>query len=240
MSKVRPVAERFNEKVDRSGGADACWPWLGKTRLGYGSFFISTATRPHKTQAHRVAWALARGDDARGAPRDMKVCHSCDNPPCCNPKHLWLGTNADNLADMRSKGRGSVPVAGLGEANARSRLTADQVREIRASTDTLSNLAKSYGVSRTTVGLARRGSSWATVVEKPSTTPVKGRPRGEENRFSILTDAIVVEMRDRHRAGESIAALALEHAVSEPCASKAIRGKTWVQRTTGRYPRRSR
>ena len=75
---------------------DACWEWQG-TRFpsGYGHF-------SHNRYAHRLVWELTYGPVPKGAG----VCHTCDNPPCCNPDHLFLGTQKDNVADMLHKGRG--------------------------------------------------------------------------------------------------------------------------------------
>lgn len=83
-------------RVDKSGGPEACWPWTGARHKGYG--MIGIARKKHGT--HRVAYALATGD-----PGDLHVCHACDNPPCCNPAHLFLGTHQDNMRDLVAKGR---------------------------------------------------------------------------------------------------------------------------------------
>ncbi len=96
---ARQVAARFWSKVDRSGGPDACWPWLASCfDNGYGQFKVGIQNR----KAHRVAWELVNGS----IPKGMLMMHAeCDNPPCCNPAHLKPGTNAENSQDMVSKGR---------------------------------------------------------------------------------------------------------------------------------------
>jgi hypothetical protein len=98
------IAERFWAKVDRSGGPDACWPWLASIGTsGYGQFAIGRRDAHTMRGAHTVAYELDRGHPP--PPDRPYVLHSCDNPPCCNPGHLSEGTQAENLADMRAKGR---------------------------------------------------------------------------------------------------------------------------------------
>ncbi len=96
----------FHAQVDRSGGPDACWPWTGMLSKGYGRFGTRHAVR---FLAHRVAYEIANGPIVGHVFMDPEkekiVMHTCDNPPCCNPKHLRLGTDADNIHDAMSKGR---------------------------------------------------------------------------------------------------------------------------------------
>lgn len=160
--KPRNLAERFWKKVDTSGGDGACWPWIAGTdgKRGYGR--IGTGSRTDKsarsTQAQRVAWTLMFGpiDD------DICVCRHCDNPPCCNPKHLFLGNRAANLADMTAKGRRV-----RGETNGCAKLTSDQVREILVlsakSSLTSAAIGARYGVGGRAVRKIALGQRWAHI-----------------------------------------------------------------------------
>ena len=90
------IAERIDMNVDKSSG---CWVWLLSTiPQGYGHFKVAGKTR----RAHRVVWEEFKGP----IPERLKVLHTCDNPSCVNPEHLFLGTQADNMQDMKQKGRG--------------------------------------------------------------------------------------------------------------------------------------
>jgi hypothetical protein len=94
----------FWAKVDDSAGPDACWPWTGALfrpgPRGYGMNYGRIKRNRRTLHAHRVAWELAHGPTG-----ELFVLHKCDNPPCCNPAHLFLGTAADNMADKVRKGR---------------------------------------------------------------------------------------------------------------------------------------
>lgn len=88
------IEDRFWSKVKR-GKEDDCWEWQGaRFRQGYGAFTNKTTK-----YAHRMAYILTYGS----IPEGMFILHKCDNPPCCNPKHLWLGTQADNVHDRYNK-----------------------------------------------------------------------------------------------------------------------------------------
>jgi hypothetical protein len=87
----------------------------------------------------------------------MWVCHRCDNPPCCNPAHLFLGTDLDNHADMIAKGRRAVFA---GDANPGAKLTPGQVEEIRSATGLQREIAARFGISEASVGLIKRGKRW--------------------------------------------------------------------------------
>lgn len=111
---MRSLSERLWEKVD-VGRPDECWPWRGSKKRGYGRIRGEGGRQSRTLFAHRVVWQLEYGP----IPFGLCVLHSCDNPPCCNPGHLFLGTNDDNLRDMRSKGRGGYGINPYRDARGR-------------------------------------------------------------------------------------------------------------------------
>lgn len=152
-----PRAERFWSRVDKSG---ECWLWKGVIiqRGGYGHFYDDDQ---RLKRAHRVAWELTHGVIPDGV-----VCHSCDRPACVHPAHLFIGSQGDNLADMRRKGRGFVPPPEHGAERYNARLTDDIVRSMRSAASsgaTIKNLAAAAGVSYSTALHAIRGETWAHV-----------------------------------------------------------------------------
>jgi hypothetical protein len=101
---VARIRRYFDEHVDRSGGPDACWPWTGITvTRGYGEIQISMGARGkvRRIGAHRAALYFLGGVD----PGDLGALHSCDNPPCCNPRHLRPGTPKDNAGERSQRKR---------------------------------------------------------------------------------------------------------------------------------------
>lgn len=148
-----PIEERFWPKVQK---CDGCWQWLSvKNSEGYGLFRV----RGRRLRAHRLSYALTYGP----IPDGYIVCHHCDNPSCVRPDHLFLGTNADNVADCIQKGRRRAAGA-RGEAHGHSILTQEAVNDIRARyipyTVTQKMLADEYGVSENAVWHVIHRSRW--------------------------------------------------------------------------------
>jgi hypothetical protein len=133
-----------------------CWLWTGRVDgKGYGMFMIDSSNR----RAHRLALSFSGVD----VPHDRIVCHRCDNPPCVNPEHLYVGTDRDNVNDRESRKRGGGPKR-RGEGNGRAKLTQAQVEEIRALFETGLHtkvaLGKRFGVSDAQIGYIVRRLQW--------------------------------------------------------------------------------
>lgn len=134
--------------------ASGCWEWnRNRDALGYG--------RAGSDRAYRRAYA-----DNVGPTNGLMVCHHCDNPPCCNPDHLFLGTSSDNNKDRASKGR---TVTQHGESQHMAKLTDDDVRQIRCLLALGMNcpaVARMFQVTRGTVNFIQRGLTWKHTMEK--------------------------------------------------------------------------
>ena len=150
-----PLADRFWTRVEKSGD---CWPWNGRlNHAGYGEIDSGGHSRNggRPLLAHRVSWELHYGS----IPSGLHVLHQCDNPPCCNPAHLFLGTNTDNVRDKVEKARQH-----RGERSPLSKLTEQQVMDIRAryATGTImqKDLCAEYGVSPATMSQLLSGKLW--------------------------------------------------------------------------------
>jgi hypothetical protein len=151
--------KRFLSRV-LVGEVNECWPWTGRIdQDGYGRFDVDG--RPQL--AHRIAWTIEGGKEPWIEGEVACVLHRCDNPPCCNPFHLFLGTRADNNADMRAKGR-SYTGEHAGELNSSAKLTENKVRDIAArllAGETGTSIAEEYGVSNALISQIRLGKKWA-------------------------------------------------------------------------------
>lgn len=107
---VAEIGPWFWSKVEVRG-PDDCWEWTGyRMKFGYGRFPLGHRPSRRNVLAHRAVWVLTYG----GIPDGLDVCHDCDNPPCCNTRHLFLGTHRDNMIDRENKGRTRGIIPGLG------------------------------------------------------------------------------------------------------------------------------
>jgi hypothetical protein len=142
----------FWKKVKR-GAPDECWPWIGYcTKRGYGQIGVRGAV----LCTHRYSYMIAFGPIPTGAV----VCHRCDNPPCNNPAHLFVGTQADNLEDCRKKNRANTA---RGEAAGRTKLTVSQVVEIRSllrSGVPVRQISPKFGVTTGPIYAIKKGINW--------------------------------------------------------------------------------
>jgi len=151
------LPERFWVKVDVQGDED-CWNWKASLDTkGYGNFGVPREDGTGRfvmKRAHRIAWELLNG------PLDgshVFLCHTCDNPKCVNPRHMFLGDHKANSLDCVAKGRLGDR---KGKKNPRAKLTDEDVRNIRKSSLSLSALADLYKVAKSTVAVAKNGSGW--------------------------------------------------------------------------------
>lgn len=146
-----PQTDTFDEYVCKM--PSGCWEWSGYRNYdGYGKY--------RQKSAHRVSFERFKGP----IPEGMHVCHSCDNPPCVNPDHLWLGTREDNMRDRDQKNRiNRWNGRRRGAANPCAKLTAEQVEEIRSlrGQATQAEIGKRFGVCRNTIYHIYAGRCWA-------------------------------------------------------------------------------
>lgn len=152
----------FWMKVEKSA---ECWTWRG-TLAAYG--YGRTTWMGRQTGTHRVSWEIHHG----AIPDGLSVLHRCDNPPCVNPAHLFLGTQTDNMRDMTSKSRHAhqahPETYPKGVRHWKARLTEEMVLSIRrrhARGETFADIAREVGISRATVSQAGRGQTWAHIKE---------------------------------------------------------------------------
>jgi hypothetical protein len=136
-------------KLDRTTG---CWEWQGTVSNGkYGHVSIGPRGAAKIWLVHRLFYAHRHGP----IPVGMMVCHHCDNMICCNPAHLFVGTHADNMADMDKKGRRP-----RGEDHGCAKITASTVARIREFAGNHSEAAREFGISTAHASYIRRGLSW--------------------------------------------------------------------------------
>jgi hypothetical protein len=153
---MKSLSERLLSKIviDNETG---CWNWTAYKNVdGYGQLLVKRQAHG----AHRISYQVHRGQ----IPVNMKVCHSCDNPACINPAHLFLGTQTENVADMDAKGRRARgdSVANKGVDHPMAKLSESDVLAIKAAKSSR-GLSKKYGVDYRHIWRIRTGKRWTSV-----------------------------------------------------------------------------
>ena len=152
MGRATPE-QRFWRRVRKLPGIDGCWEWTGGGNTpGYGIMRLGGKPPYERVQVHRFSYALHSGE---GIPSGLCVLHHCDNPPCVNPVHLFLGTKKDNAEDMVRKRRSAA-----GERHGMAKLDQQQVEAIFKSAGIQQCIADQYGISRSQVSNIKRGHCW--------------------------------------------------------------------------------
>lgn len=199
------------------GSPSECWEWTGaRTEAGYGILTI----KYKNYLAHRLAWEL---HGKTKIPDGVFICHHCDNPPCCNPAHLFLGTQADNLRDASIKGR-----IMKGENHISTILTIDDIRKIRylgSINIPRKKIGESFGISRQAVTDILYKRTWSHV--DPEWQPPVSRSKGQKHPFAKLTEADVRKIRELSASGLSQREIAVRFNVSRGTIEPILKGETW-------------
>jgi hypothetical protein len=201
--------KNFWAKIDKRG-PDECWEWTaGTDKDGYGVF----KARPHGScRATRVMYYLATGKQ----PGSKMLCHTCDAPSCCNPRHLFLGTARDNKHDCMTKERHQ-----RGESHNKAVLTDKDVLAIRASDKLTRELAAEYRVCIGTINNVRSGRMWSHVGGERRG---EWNQDGERNPIAKLNERAALAIK---RSDGPLRDTASKYGVSEATVSNIRRGKSW-------------
>ena len=214
----------MNEKLDERRlwskinilSDDKCWEWQGaKTTAGYGVIRINYELN----YAHRLAWMLKNKAEI---PKKGVICHRCDNPSCCNPNHLFLGTQADNIRDAAKKDR--MP---KGEVHHMSSISKDDVRHIRYlgyTNMSKKKIGEKFGISRQAVTDILCKRTWGHI--DPEWEPPAKKSKGAAHPNAKLTEEDIRSIR-RLTKSMSIRAIARKFNVSRGTITPIIKGETW-------------
>jgi hypothetical protein len=211
--RPRKFAERFWKRVIKGEKENDCWDWDGTVSVDGGYAVIYYAPEKPTMKAHRLSWMLHFGE----IPEGQIVCHKCDNPRCCNPKHLFLGEFRHNVHDMVLK-----------ERHGRMKFTHEQVERIRAlygrHRDHLSyqRIADWFKVSKATITHMMTGRNWV-FAEGAHKRGVRKRRYN-----TILDEEKVREIRRRRKDGEKLISLSKHFGINQSGIAKICNGETWT------------
>lgn len=190
----KSALERFEMQYKKR--PNGCWEWVsGKDADGYGLFRGDVRGVTFK-RAHRWSWAFHNNQDI---PKYGNICHTCDNPSCVNPEHLWLGTVKENQQDKWSKGRGNI---WRGEQLPQAKLTEEQAKAIMLDPRPHSRIAADFGVTARTVSDVKTKRSWSHLDIEPVQSKRISPRRGVSDK---ITPEIVREIRTSTLSGKELA-----------------------------------
>lgn len=210
--------DAFWSKVDKSGGPGACWPWTaGKNHSGHGLVKLEGRTQI----ASRVAFQLSTG---RPLTTHACVLHRCgevlggkDNPACCNPDHLYLGTPADNLKDAYLRGN---KVSKRGQDSHFAKLNESHAREVFRLLEegklSFADIAYRFGISESAISHIYHGDNWAHI--RPVTFQQVKRKR-----TTALSHDTILKIQELYRGGMSQGDIAKKYGMAQSCISRYVR-----------------
>lgn len=224
----RGALDRFFDQTDDSGGPDSCWLWKGvKSVGGYGRFYLASAIMKGSSAAHRASYLLFVDE----IPEDMLVLHRCDVPACVNPRHLFLGTQKDNMADCKAKGR-HVPLrADLSGSAKLSWEVVDAIRRLYTAEGlTARALSLRFRISESQVRNVLHNRCWRRDDYRPPVMRKGGRSMpGAENPNAKVTAETAAEMRRKWQARSCTQKeLQKEYGLSETTVYRIVSGKSWT------------
>lgn len=219
---TQSAENRFHSRYNR-GRPDECWEWTHTKTNGYGvmSVCFNEAARQWNFEgAHRLAYLFEHGAipfiEGHGLAH---ILHTCDNPPCVNPAHLFPGTYGDNNRDKSKKGR-----APRGITHFNTTLTEEQVREVKRDPSRFTDIAKKFNVSFATVQRIKTEETWAHVAAPIVITPRSEHFRGEKHPSAKLTEEQVRAILKSDRPHTDVAR---EYNVLASTVFKIRARKTW-------------
>lgn len=220
------LLERFHKYLPDILADDLCWEWRGAVnRSGYGTIKGKNPLGRWSTlKAYRVSWEIY---NASPVPPGLHVCHSCDNPKCVNPAHLFLGTPQDNVADCKSKGRQA-----RGERNFGSKLSEQEALQIISAvfsperTESYSQIGKRFGVSQMCVASIATSNTWSHL-PRPSRQAPAFRAKRERVHTAVMTQADVQILRRLRDQGLSYSKLSEKFSISKSQVWRICKGLSW-------------
>lgn len=210
---LQDIKRRFFAKIKEQ--PNGCHEWVAaKHQFGYGDVTIDGRSEG----AHRVAWVLANGPlPELPGPGPTMVCHTCDNPPCCNPAHLFVGKARNNTWDKVAKNRDRN-----GRNHPRTNMTLEIAKAVKAYKGSAREAAEVFGISRRRASAIKNDETW----KSPETVAYfkKSYARGETHHSAKLTRAQAASIL---ADGRSNVAIAAEYGVSGKTVGQIKRGLTW-------------